>query len=207
MKLTMFILSLNRWYSTEYRVLNASHYGVLQNRKRIILIGKLGEAENFYPDIPQNDTSNITVSEVLDDLPPIKAGEGQYRPVETMDYSGSYLYDMKIKSYNHEPVTFHIARPHTKQDLQIYKLVVGKWDKEHKRVSYLDLPEKLRTHKNTTAFLDRFKVVAKDQPYSQTLVAHISRDGHYVHHFCIHITLVFAFGRMDAIKAIPRVLQ
>ena len=27
-------------YSTEFRTLNASDYGVLQNRKRIILIGK-----------------------------------------------------------------------------------------------------------------------------------------------------------------------
>lgn len=169
-------------YSTEYKVLNASHYGVLQNRKRVILIGKLGEAKDFYPEIPHVDISGITVSEVLDDLPPIHAGEGQYGPVETKDYSGSYLYDMKIKNYNHEPVTFHIARPHTLQDLNIYKLVVETWNREHKRISYLDLPQELRTHKNTTAFLDRFKVVAKDQPFSQTVVAHISRDGHYYIH-------------------------
>ncbi len=169
-------------YSTEYNVLNASHYGVLQNRKRVILIGKAGEAENFYPDIPQVDMSHLSVSEVLDDLPHIHAGEGQYGPSETRDYSGSYLYDMKIKSYNHEPVTFHIARPHTEQDMIIYRLVVDAWNNNHERVSYPDLPKELRTHKNTTAFLDRFKVVAKDQPYSQTVVAHISRDGHYYIH-------------------------
>ena len=169
-------------YSTEFNVLNASHYGVLQNRKRVILIGKYGTATDFYPDIPQFNTSAITVSEVLDDLPPVHAGEGQYRPVETKDYNGSYLYTVKIKEYNHEPVTFHIARPHTKQDLIIYKLVVDTWNRTHERVSYPDLPKELRTHKNTTAFLDRFKVVAKDQSYSQTVVAHISRDGHYYIH-------------------------
>lgn len=170
-------------YSTEYRVLNASDYGVLQNRRRVILIGKLGETAGFYPDIPRVSTDgNITVSELLNDLPSIKAGKGTYFPVETGDYSGTYLYDSAIKAYNHEPVTFHIARPHTQQDLAIYKLVVEAWNKDHSRISYPDLPERLRTHQNTTAFLDRFKVVAGDLPCSQTVVAHISRDGHYYIH-------------------------
>ena len=39
-------------YSTEYKILNAKDYGVLQNRKRIILLGKRGEHTNFYPVIP-----------------------------------------------------------------------------------------------------------------------------------------------------------
>ncbi len=169
-------------YSTEYKVLNAVDYGVLQNRKRIILIGKLGDTSNFYPDIPIVDTSNITVSELLDDLPEISAGAGQYKPVETKDYTGTYLYDEKIKSYDHEPVTLHIARPHIPQDLEIYRIAVEAWNKDQSRISYPDLPKKLQTHHNTTAFLDRFKVVAKDIHYSQTVVAHISRDGHYYIH-------------------------
>ena len=44
------------------------------------------------------------------------------------------------------------------------------------------MPEELCTHNNRTAFLDRFKVVAKDMPYAQTMVAHISKDGHYFIH-------------------------
>ena len=87
---------------------------------------------------------------------------------------------MKIKDIN--DITFHIARPHTHQDLAIYKLVVDMWNKKHKRIDYPDLPKKLRTHKNTTAYLDRFKVVADDLPCSQTVVAHIARDGHYYIH-------------------------
>jgi len=39
-------------YRTELRLLNASDYGVLQNRKRIILIGCRGSRMNFYPEIP-----------------------------------------------------------------------------------------------------------------------------------------------------------
>ena len=45
-----------------------------------------------------------------------------------------------------------------------------------------DLPEHLRTHKNTTSFLDRFKVVAGNLTFAQTVVAHICRDGHYYIH-------------------------
>ena len=49
-------------------------------------------------------------------------------------------------------------------------------------VSYIDLPANLRTHQNTTSFLDRFKVVAGNLPHAQTIVAHIARDGHYFIH-------------------------
>ena len=57
-----------------------------------------------------------------------------------------------------------------------------KWQDEGRRVSYTELPERLRTHKNTKSFLDRFKVVAADLQCAQTIVAHISRDGHYYIH-------------------------
>ena len=40
-------------YSIEYKQLNAKDYGVLQNRSRIILIGKYGQHEGFYPNIPE----------------------------------------------------------------------------------------------------------------------------------------------------------
>jgi DNA (cytosine-5)-methyltransferase 1 len=40
----------------------------------------------------------------------------------------------------------------------------------------------LKTHNNRESFLDRFKVVADDMPYSHTVVAHIAKDGHYYIH-------------------------
>lgn len=168
-------------YSTELRTLNASDYGVLQNRKRIILIGKRGQQEGFYPAIPVIENTYM-VGELFSDLPSIKAGEGVVTPVATKPYSGKYLYSSGIKEYDMEPVTFHQARPHTKQDLEIYRIVVETWNNKKERIAYTDLPERLRTHNNTKCFLDRFKVVAGNLPYTQTVVAHICRDGHYYIH-------------------------
>ena len=169
-------------YNTEFRLLNASEYGVLQNRKRIILIGKYGnDAVGFYPDIPK-DTRKHKVGELFCDLPSIHAGEGEVAPTPTNHYTGKYLLEAGIKEYDGEPVTFHQARPHTPQDLEIYRIVVDTWNKTKTRIAYTDLPEHLRTHKNTKCFLDRFKVVAGNLSCSQTVVAHISRDGHYYIH-------------------------
>ncbi len=168
-------------YSIEYKILNAKDYGVLQNRKRIILIGKRGEYTNFYPEIPIVQHKNV-VKEIFSDLPVLKAGKGKVSPVETLPYNGSYLYEAGIKKQDREYVTFHCSRPNTKQDLAIYRRAVRLWDKEKRRLSYVDLPEKLQSQKNMDSFLDRFKVVAEDVQYSQTVVAHISKDGHYFIH-------------------------
>lgn len=168
-------------YSIEYKKLNAKDYGVLQNRSRIILIGKYGQHDGFYPHISKVK-NNYTVEEVFKDLPKIKAGEGSYGMMQTLHYNGKYLFDAKIKEHDLEFVTLHCARPHTEQDLKIYKKVVQLWNKEKKRLSYTDLPKKLQSQKNLNSFLDRFKVVASDLAYSQTVVAHIAKDGHYFIH-------------------------
>lgn len=168
-------------YKTEYRQLNAADYGVLQNRKRIILIGKYGEEQQFYPDIPQ-EGRRYTVEEIFRDLPPLQAGEGQISPVQTLDYQGTYLYESGIKHVNRQMTTFHCARTNTDQDKEIYRIAVMLWNMEQKRLSYVDLPEHLRTQKNMDSFLDRFKVVASNVECSQTVVAHVAKDGHYFIH-------------------------
>ena len=168
-------------YSTEYRLLNTSDYGVLQNRKRLILIGVKGNHVNFYPEIPVV-AKQCVVNELFADLPSIQAGEGTPYLVPTKEYKGTYLFESCIKRYDKQPVSLHYARPHTDQDKEIYKIVVNAWNEHKKRVLYLDLPESLRTHKNLNSFVDRFKVVAGELQTSQTVVAHIARDGHYFIH-------------------------
>lgn len=168
-------------YTTEYKVLNAADFGVLQNRKRVILIGKYGAHKDFYPQMVLEERKFL-VNEIFKDLPMIKAGKGTTLPVNTLNYNEKYLYEAKIKKSENQKTTFHCARPHTKQDLKIYKIAVKLWDTQKKRLSYTDLPKNLQSQSNLDSFLDRFKVVAGDLPCSQTVVAHISKDGHYFIH-------------------------
>ena len=167
-------------YETELRVLDSSQYGVLQKRKRVIIIGKRGNETGFYPEL-EISHNKYTVDDVLRDLPSIHSGEGTYYGVKERCQPSRYLIESKIHSEEF-PITFHCARPNNSRDLEIYKLAVENWNDNHKRLNYQTVPEELRTHKNSTAFTDRFKVVAGDMPYSQTVVAHISKDGHYYIH-------------------------
>lgn len=166
-------------YVTEYKVQEAKDYGVLQNRKRVILIGKKGTEEGFYPDF-EKWNPNVTVSEILNDLQPLKAGEGSFHATPYNEYQGDYLFLSHIRN-GLDFTTQHIARPHTVQDKEIYRIAVNKW-KKGERLDYNELPKNLKSHKNTKDFIDRFKVVANNKPYSHTVVAHVSKDGHYYIH-------------------------
>ncbi|MDP2724323.1 MAG: DNA cytosine methyltransferase [Bacteroidales bacterium] len=166
-------------YTTEYKVQEAKDFGVLQNRKRIILIGKKGTEKGFYPEF-EKWNPGVMVSEVLDDLQPLQAGEGTFFTSEYKEYQGDYLFKSHIRN-GLDFTTQHISRPHTDQDKEIYRIAVNKWNRG-KRLEYNELAEELKTHKNTKSFIDRFKVVASDKPFSQTVVAHIAKDGHYYIH-------------------------
>ncbi len=167
-------------YETEFMVLSADEYGVLQRRKRIILVGKRGQKTGFYPE-PEKWNPRVKVMEIFQDLPDIQAGGGSAKPCHLKKYSGQYLYDAGIRNGD-VAVTWHMARPHTEQDLEIYRIAVEKWYGNKGRMDYNDLPDRLKTHQNRSSFLDRFKVVADDLPCSQTVVAHIAKDGHYYIH-------------------------
>ena len=79
-------------------------------------------------------------------------------------------------------MTWHQARPHTEQDLEIYRIAVRRWNEGRQRLKYSTLPPHLKTHRNRVSFTDRFKVVAGDLPFAHTVVAHICKDGHYYIH-------------------------
>jgi len=167
-------------YLTKARVLSANDYGVLQKRKRVIIVGTRKGDGPYFP-LPDKWLPEVKVRELFRDLPKLKAGEGRIEPRKLKKYSGNYLFEAGIRNGNNE-VTFHIARPHNKQDLEIYRLVVEQWNQEGTRLRYNDLPNSLKTHKNRTSFIDRFKVVSANLPESHTVVAHIAKDGHYYIH-------------------------
>ena len=167
-------------YQTDYRTLSAEDYGVLQKRKRIILVGRRGKTTGFYPE-PDKWNPSVSVRDIFCDLPTIAAGEGDPGPCDVSSYSGTYQYDAGIRD-NDLPVTWHQARPNTERDLEIYRIAVSRWNKKKSRLAYNMLPERLKTHRHRNSFLDRFKVVASDLPFSHTVVAHIAKDGHYYIH-------------------------
>ncbi|MGQ1155163.1 DNA cytosine methyltransferase [Acinetobacter nosocomialis] len=168
-------------YSIEYKTLSANEHGVLQNRKRIILVGKRGHRskKSFYPEIEQW-VPEATVWDLLKDLPKINAGGGKSSPLEPISEPSQWLKDAQIST--DLPLTWHEARPHSEQDLEIYKHAVNLWNNEKRRLHYDDLPEHLKSHKGRNSFVDRFKVVAGDLTACHTVVAHIAKDGHhYIH--------------------------
>ncbi|MBI5143104.1 MAG: DNA cytosine methyltransferase [Nitrospirae bacterium] len=167
-------------YETEFMTLSSEDYGVLQRRKRIILVGKRGKLTGFYP-YPEKWNPGVRVKEVFSDLPALAAGQGAAGPCRTKAYHGTWLYEAGIRN-DDLPVTWHQARPNTEQDLEIYRIVVDLWNSRKARLDYNALPDRLKTHRHRDSFLDRFKVVASDLPHSHTVVAHIAKDGHYYIH-------------------------
>jgi len=168
-------------YETEYKTLNAADYGVLQQRRRVILIGKKGTEKGFYPTFEKQDKT-VSVDEVFKGLPKLQAGEGKMgvTPYITSEVS-KYLLEKKIINRLNF-TTLHIARPQNEQDKEIYRIAIKKWLDKGERLNYNDLEDRLQSHKNRHSFVDRFKVVASDLSASQTVVAHIAKDGHYYIH-------------------------
>lgn len=169
-------------YDVEPFIVNANEFGVLQHRKRVIILGWQKDLKLSIGKLTGLSSFDHTVKSIFSGLPKLQAGEGidKYSKY-VVGRPDEYLHLAKIRN-GLDILTQHIARPHTEQDKEIYRITVEKWQKDKERLNYNDLPERLKTHKNRESFLDRFKVVADDMPYSHTIVAHIAKDGHYYIH-------------------------
>ena len=165
-------------YDLQEKKLNSADFGVLQNRKRIILIGWKKNIKYSYPVFPV-DRETSSVMDLFKDLPELKAGE-TYTNFEYKEPVSTLLKKLKLRN-NSNILTQHIARKHNDRDLRIYKRAIQLWSNEKKRLRYKDIPEKDKTHRNEKTFNDRFKVV-NGGGYSHTVVAHIAKDGHYYIH-------------------------
>ncbi len=74
--------------------------------------------------------------------------------------------------YHHRSKYKNIPKPKGTQNTQNTKRI-----QRHTKTYKNPLPH-LQTHKNTEAFLDRYKVI-DPTGHSHTVVAHIAKDGHY----------------------------
>jgi len=169
-------------YKIDYRILDASNFGVFQKRKRIIIIGSKKNPNFCFPNLEIDNFINIKVNDLFSDLPKLKAGEGTFNAKNCLPYNKEFLYEIGIKDRAFKKITYHFARKNNKKDLEIYKIAVKNWNSNNQRLNYNDLPQKLKTQKNTKSFLDRYKVIEGEWNFCHTIVAHLSKDGHYYIH-------------------------
>jgi len=161
-------------YELDYTIQKSEDFGVLQKRRRIILIGWQKGLDFKYPEFAKIE-NNFIIKNILSDLKKLKPGEQN----NITKYSGNttdYLDKFELRN-GVDFVTQHVARPHNDRDLEIYKIAIKKW-KKNERLKYPDLPIELKTHKNEKSFLDRYKVVDANG-FAHTMVAHIAKDGHH----------------------------
>lgn len=154
-------------------ILHANDYGVLQTRKRLLIIG-WKENTIFDGNAPDVIENKWTTKDIFSDLPDIQANSRseQYKSEPT-----EYLEHFGLRSKD-DVLTWHQARPLNEIDRQKYIYAVKEKLEHNRRISYLEFDDDLQTMKRVNAFTDRFKVIDPNG-LSQTIVAHLAKDGHY----------------------------
>lgn len=107
----------NIGYKIVADVLNASDFGVPQNRKRAVIIGRLGD----YPlSMPKPQTRKVTIWDAISDLAYLESGEGaevqEYRYAPQSEYQ-RVLRDGSILLHN------HVATKHSELALERLRLI------------------------------------------------------------------------------------
>lgn len=166
-------------YELDKRVLNAKHFGVLQDRKRVIIIGWKKNLKYKYPHFEEQEPQFAILKDLFSDLPKIQNGQGKWGVLKYSKPTTNYLEKTGIRNCINF-TTQHIARPNNENDLEIYKIAVENWNNGN-RLNYSKLPSRLIKHSNTSSFVNRFQVV-NGNGISHTVVAHICADGHYYIH-------------------------
>lgn len=171
-------------YEIKEDLVRAHELGIPQRRKRVILIGRRKDLPAGDLQLSSVGECPITIRQLFRDLKHLHEGEGTIRKDgrKRGKRAEEWLHENFIAD-NEFPITCHQARPVCEHDQDIYRMVVEFWDTMNARFNYAeDLPDVMKTHKNCHSFLDRFKVVDGNSHASQTVVAHISKDGHYYIH-------------------------
>lgn len=163
----------------EENLQEAVNYSVYQTRKRVILFGVRKNLNYDYPDFTkyaEKFNEEINTKNAILDLNKLKEGEGHDRKVIGYKNPPQSQYEEYLRK-DSIGILNHKARKLNDRDKKIYKLAIEKSTKNEK-LYYDELPKNLKTHKNEKSFSDRFKVHGMyDVPH--TIVAHISKDGHY----------------------------
>lgn len=150
-----------------------------QNRKRVILFGFRNELKLEYPNFYKYklNINDITTRAAISDLPKRKSGVGEYGEILEYPKNIELSKYQKLMRINSKFITLHQTRYHNDLDLENYKDAIIKASRGE-NFTYIDIPKERRTHKNIKSFVDRYKVHWwENTPH--TILAHLSKDGHY----------------------------
>lgn len=175
-------------------VLNATNYGVPQERKRVILIGvrkdidiaaedvyKAIEKMHYLPGAPSEAKKGlkkyVTVKDAIGDLPKLQQGQGE----KIMDYQNEYdscnAYVKKIRKSSDKMLRDHVARMNNEKDVERYRVMAeNHWN-------FLELLEYRPDlgHEKKRVFFNSYKVQWWDMP-ARTIIAHLHKDGNQFIH-------------------------
>lgn len=186
-------LNYNLIDNYENMVLNSVHYGVPQERKRVIVIGVRKDlaisTEDIYKNIdkthysPNDEINNknqnlkryLTVKDAISDLPKIKPGEGSKMSYYEALNTTEYIKKMRDKAGN--KLTNHVSRNHNQMDqLRYRKMAKRNWTFKELLYNREDLH-----HENPRVFGNSYVVQRWDEP-SKTIIAHLYKDGNQFIH-------------------------
>jgi DNA (cytosine-5)-methyltransferase 1 len=165
-------------------VLNASNFGIPQERKRVFLIGirkdlKI-DAELIYRKLEKISGSfrkkkKFNVKDAIGDLPKLLPGEGK----EEVSFinRNSNDYTKKIRRKNYDKLFNHVVRNHNDDDIQRFKhLSINGWELSDLQQIRPDL-----IHHDPQHFKNRYTVQQWKNP-SKTIISHIHKDGNLFIH-------------------------
>lgn len=146
-------------YQVDYKILCAADYGVPQNRKRVVFVGR--KQGNYDFPLPLGEV--VTCAMALSDLPPLEHELGSEVAEYTNEPQTQY---QKLMRANSQELFNHVAARHTDKVINTIALVPDGGN-------YKNLPEELRSTRNFNVAWTRF---ASDKP-SPTI------DTGHRHHF------------------------
>lgn len=104
-------------YSLDCNVLNASDFGVPQDRRRAIILGKLGENKVI---LPKGNSKKVTINEAISDLAFLESGEGE--EVQEYRFEPQSEYQKKMRE-NSKKLYNHVSTKHSEEAIAKLKMI------------------------------------------------------------------------------------
>jgi DNA (cytosine-5)-methyltransferase 1 len=173
-------------YRVHGQIEDAFALGVPQKRRRQFIIGSRLDVPGYFPSKltpAPRATAATMLGDAICDLPPLKAGEGEYR--RNYDFSRRgvflssnrqrirrrYLFEV-LEVEKAEKLTSHFARPHSDRDLSDFaRLRPGE-----SSATAMKRGVRFKHPYDKSTFKDRYTKQHFSRPCS-TIVAHLSKDG------------------------------